>query len=107
MFHAEKHLYSMFYAVVVLESLQNSQANTCLITPHNQIMAQRKPISKHNGESRMCVHWYFAKHFSDVSYRFFSKSKVRFQTNCAFPLIFFWSIVSKAFDKSIKMPSVY
>ena len=25
----------------------------------------------------MCVHWYFAEHFSDLSYRFFSKSKVR------------------------------
>ena len=25
----------------------------------------------------MCVHWYFAEHFSELSYRFFSKSKGR------------------------------
>ena len=25
----------------------------------------------------MCVHWYFAEHFSELSYRFFSKTKGR------------------------------
>ena len=25
----------------------------------------------------MCVHWYFAEHFPELSYRFFSKSKGR------------------------------
>ena len=26
----------------------------------------------------MCVHWYFTEHFSELRYRFFSKSKGRF-----------------------------
>ena len=44
-------------------------------------MKQRFHVNKlakyHNGDSLMCVNWYFAKHFSDLSYHFFSKSKGR------------------------------
>ena len=36
-----------------------------------------KISNKHNGETRMCVHWYFAEHFSDLSYRVFPKYKGR------------------------------
>ena len=35
----------------------------------------------------MCVHWYFAKHFPELSYHFLTRSKGRILTNCAFRLI--------------------
>ena len=41
-------------------------------------MKQRLSVNilatKYNGDSRMCVHWYFAKHFLELSYHFLSKS---------------------------------
>ena len=33
--------------------------------------------NKHNGKTRICVHWYFAEHFSELSYRLFSRYKGR------------------------------
>ena len=31
----------------------------------------------HNADSRTCVHWYFTKHFLELSVHFFSKFKGR------------------------------
>ena len=44
-------------------------------------MKQRFSVNKlancRDGDSHMCVHWYFEEHFSELSYRFFSKSEGR------------------------------
>ena len=62
-----------------------------LITPQNQTTLLRKQISKvvqrRQSHVYSLVHWYFTKHFSKLSYHFFSQSpKIVFWTNCAFPL---------------------
>ena len=40
-----------------------------------QPFSVNKLAKQHNRDSRTCVHWYFVKHFSKLSYHFFSRSK--------------------------------
>ena len=39
----------------------------------------------HNRDSHISVHWYFGKHFSELSYHFFSKSKGRILDGLGIP----------------------
>ena len=84
-------------------------------------MKQRLSVNilakKYNGDSRMCVHWYFAKHFLELSYHFLSKSnacifnelRVSFKERCVefFFFIIFFIYCSLVRKESIKRPGFY